>query len=138
MTVANAVERLEAAIDKLETLKQESFDGPWVANHPFSYSWITGARYAGMQSKIADRVRKPDAELIVTLHRTIDAQLAILRDNLERYSRNPDKEPVAPTGKNAVALADAILSGGPLLPSERARVAVFGLDKPEDTDAPTG
>lgn len=73
------VERLRAAIDKLETMKQESFDGPWVAHHPFSYSWIEGAPYAGMRSKIAVQVDEPDAELIVTLHRTIDAQLAILR-----------------------------------------------------------
>lgn len=111
-----AVERLQAAIDKLETLKQESFDGPWVANHPFSYSWITGAQYAGMQSKIAVQVDEPDAELIVTLHRTIDAQLAIVGDALIALREAERISPASLSSArirrlNQIALADAILGG---------------------------
>ncbi|UOE45505.1 hypothetical protein [Agromyces larvae] len=106
------VERLRAAILKLETLRAEITPGPWIAE------------YSGEQGHCvipadADSTREAialtrlyhaayDAELIVTLHRTIDAQLAILRNRLEVYG-----EDVTPYGfrESTDRLADAILGG---------------------------
>jgi hypothetical protein len=109
----NAVERLEAAITKLETLRAESTPGRWVAedesfNGPYVRAWFDN-EFNGNTGIAGTRHGMPDADLIVTLHRTIDAQLAILRaarDDFERFGRKPSK-----FFENDVALADAILGG---------------------------
>jgi hypothetical protein len=103
------VERLQAAIDKLEQMRTDrgyvEVNG-WLAEEnpgDTARSWLEPRD---------DLSPITNDELIVTLYRTIDAQLAVLRDAHERYSHNPEKEPVSPSGKNAVALADAILNQG--------------------------
>jgi hypothetical protein len=102
----NAVEKLEAAITKLETLKADAKPGPWTIAppHNIDVDWRCIDSHGGVC--LADAT-VADAELIVTLHRTIDAQLAILRAALaiERVW------PIENGGANVVALADAILGG---------------------------
>jgi hypothetical protein len=127
------VERLTAAIEKLEALKADSTPGPWwhwpEAGVIEIYSdWRDPAR-TGSEVVIAPRIRprdgwgreatiyrdnyEPNAELIVTLHRTIDAQLAILRRALDVATpidgqASYDIGPGSRVGQ-ALALADAIL-----------------------------
>lgn len=98
----NAVERIEAAIAKLEKLKTRGTDGPWRAG-AFHFDGTTVSNSVGRVA--AHYVPVNDAALIVTLHRTIDAQLAILRDGLAR--RYAGVHP----GVAVLALADAILGG---------------------------
>lgn len=104
----NAVERLEAAITKLETLKAEATPGPWDMD-PESY-WTdppADSEFGPIQIE-----RPEDGRLILALHRTIDAQLAILRTAVEDYrvyARQPSKH--LPSDVVIVALADAILGG---------------------------
>lgn len=105
----SAAETLQAAIDELEALKAESSPGPWEIEEPGEYfnpKWddvrVMRAREGnepdydryiirdGSYAADAGGFSQPDAELIVTVHRTIDAQLAILRHDLEiraRYER---------------------------------------------------
>lgn len=143
--MANAIQRLESAIEKLETLKAESTHGRWVrgdrwhvagvmpefgvnkccyCNKYGEPTWVGRLNINGRRMKshvheldspywehgvYADTGAKPirviddaddaDEELIVTLHRTIDAQLLILWTAIIEKS---NKAAVA-------ALADAIL-----------------------------
>lgn len=94
----NAAETISVAIDKLERLKVESAPGPWELEPTgvyFDPRWddvrVMRARDGdepaydryiirdGSYAADAGGFRQPDAELIVTLHRTIDAQLDWLR-----------------------------------------------------------
>ena len=80
-----AVERLEAAIAKLERLKADSPGRLYTSN-----------------------------ELLVTLHRTVDAVLSILRNDIEIYTRYVEEGWVhkwvsAVERSGDLALADAIL-----------------------------
>ena len=61
------VGEIRAAIEKLTELRSESKPGPW------THTWGSATIPA------ADDLASEDADLIVTLHRTIDAQLNILR-----------------------------------------------------------
>jgi hypothetical protein len=138
--VADVVERLEAAIERLEQLRAESHDwrvpvsadedGPQVI-HDFD----TDGHGPGT-GPLAWTTSDEAAANIVLLHRTIDAQLAILNHAsaraVSKIQTGGVPRAVWSHEKDALVLADAILSGGPLLPSERDRVAVFGLDKPEE------
>lgn len=104
----NAKEKLEAAITKLEDLKAASTPGPWdVAQHySFDSDAISyGGDAPGVFATFSEAIEE-DAELIVTLHRTIDAQLAILLSctHLRGF-------PATPTERDVLALADAILGG---------------------------
>lgn len=95
----NGAEKIKAAIDKLARLRDDSTPGPW--NH-----WpeagdveITGPLQDYPETIIANAIRprngwggliyeddyEPNAELITTLHRTIDAQLVILWNALHRH-----------------------------------------------------
>lgn len=107
----NAVERLQAAIEKLVTLKVESTPGPWIYG---GQGWLFGGkRYTDDElGDLFGELKYLDADgvLIVTLHRTIDAQLAILLFGVKRLTAVQTL-----TGKHAeahaheLALADAIL-----------------------------
>lgn len=113
------VERLEAAIKRLEQLRDAATPKPWHAQEDdltnevdvwHDQEWrshVANVGVAGEPRVIAD------AELVATLHRTIDAQLAILRDSAERYSGrvSADWVPISPSAINALALADAVLGG---------------------------
>jgi hypothetical protein len=106
----NAVERLEAAITKLETLRAESTPGRWVAedesfNGPYVRAWFDN-EFNGNTGIAGTRHGMPDADLIVTLHRTIDAQLAILR-GVAAIKGTPN--PLFMLDRFALNLADAIL-----------------------------
>jgi len=100
----NAVERLQAAIEKLESIRGTAPD-PWTAE-PRRVVDVNG-------TIVASTVTSFDAAGIVTLHRTIDAQLAILRAGLEQ-GRAVERFPhywYTPPTDDALALADAILGG---------------------------
>ena len=89
-----AADEIEAAIQRLEDQRAASTPGPWSifeyskhtgvagevavqAHHPgrIGEGLVAGFDYEGYHSTI----EPGDAHLIVTLHRTIDAQLAILK-----------------------------------------------------------
>ena len=122
----NAVERIEAAITKLEALKSESIQGLWRSAELSGSHWLVfaatdgsggGESVAAITSNDGDNEssREPTAELIVTLHRTIDAQLAILRAVVESvpiWVENDGPMTDAELVDNLLfelALADAIL-----------------------------
>lgn len=82
----SAIEEIQAAIEKLTGQREQSTPGPWWAWHPASGR---GNSSVDAPSGDPDNPEMPvegeraDVELIVTLHRTIDAQLAILTATLE-------------------------------------------------------
>lgn len=104
------VERLQAAIHKLETLIRQT--GYYEAHGWLVENITTGPEYdprEEQQPLLRD-------ELLVTLHRTIDAQLAILRNTVRLHSKFValGKESVwleAIERAGDLALADAILGG---------------------------
>ena len=81
------MQRLQDAITKLEQLREHATGDEWSVEDRIESSAITGA---------------DDARLIVTLHRTIDAQLSVLA-----YGATL----VGPTPGCILALADSILGG---------------------------
>ena len=99
-------ERLQAAIEKLEALQAQTTQAPWsvvggeVVRDAGGLRTIQSLWVADIDPTV------PDADLIVTLHRTIDAQLAILRDGRDVTTREGIY-----LHESAVALADAILGG---------------------------
>lgn len=99
-------ERLQAAIEKLEALVRLGSDGPWNADR------LTAGRATvisnGVGRSVAHYVEENDAERIVTLHRTIDAQLAILRSELDFVARCGWPTQPFPERLAVLALADAI------------------------------
>ena len=102
--LVTVVERLEAAIAKLEQLKADGTLGPWNVDMIPETGECRVVRFFEFFGSHLEEVTnggsiQPDAELIVTLHRTIDAQLAILRAGLS------DGAPL----HTELALADAIL-----------------------------
>jgi len=114
MSDRTPAQRIEAAIVRLEKLKGMSTPGPWERR---LYSGVHDPKsrlvrvvetkkecgYDRVQL-LAEYLTRADADLIVTLHSTIEAQLAILK----RFSEYPNRELEEPV----MALADAILSGG--------------------------
>jgi hypothetical protein len=102
----NAAETIQAAIEKLERLKGRSTPGDW---------WRSGFDdvFAGPGLSddvvvVQDARLSFDAELIVTLHRTIDAQLALFGSALWLMKGNPLAYTHAATAC-AIRLAEAIL-----------------------------
>lgn len=85
-----AAEEIAAAIEKLEALQSAAFPGEWtayhsgVANGDHSHVVANDASiaYISANDGIDEEFRAPTADLIVALHRTIDAQLALLRESL--------------------------------------------------------
>lgn len=73
----SAVEEIQAAIDKLTELRQESQGNEWL-HEPGDFTVTADGNFS-----IAEDVYPYDASLMATLHRTIDAQLAILADGLK-------------------------------------------------------
>lgn len=105
----NPAEKIQAAIDKLDALRIASGTEAWtwesgedlganVRSEQFGVRFTTG--YVGNNDS------RNDAELIVTLHRTIDAQLELLRHALRFIRQHPSANGY--TGP-AFTLADAIL-----------------------------
>ena len=127
----NAAETIAAAIEKLEALRDAGTPGPYgfedgwqppqwkdsgwtyvrvVAGEPNRISGIRGMVLStdGTLPASEGKARTlADAELIVTLHRTIDAQLAILRVGINEIS--PHDDTTEPITEAAFRLARAIL-----------------------------
>lgn len=96
MSARTAVETIQAAIEKLEEFKTESTPSPWTAmeydDNPGDQGVpiIGGGEAGSMKGHLTaytmtlgnEEQSVVDADLIVTLHRTIDAQLAILHHAL--------------------------------------------------------
>lgn len=88
MSARTAVETIQAAIDRLEGLRAESTPPPWF----LTYESATHPRIWGNLDEVGDAAdhvattarSRHDADIIVTLRRTIDAQLAILRFGIKR------------------------------------------------------
>lgn len=105
----SAVERLQAAIEKLERLRKDAFGqgehGWWVEEQQANPAFEAEVRAEGVPDGFHDGIAMvqdmPDAQLIVTLHRTIDAQLDILRRAVDGWA--------GVEAQDALALADAIL-----------------------------
>lgn len=95
------MERLQAAIEKLEQLKADAVAGPW--HKEMVLGGGNDLLYAIVPTTvvpvIGSTLRESDHDLIVTLHRTIDAQLAILRFAVDGLYDLPE----------FIFLADAIL-----------------------------
>ncbi len=105
-----SVERIQAAIEKLEHLKSETTPAPWMVDKWRGCLIVT----TPTNDMVADRVYSAEvAELIVTLHGTIDAQLAWLR---YAVSLEATVQPPADFRAFALALADAIL-GSAVIPT---------------------
>lgn len=102
------VERLQAAIEKLEAVQGETWDAErW---EPHGMWAVNAANPGGGRVVMADRLLESDAHLIVTLHRTIDAQLAILREALFQLEGAPARAGFIGNEFNLfMRLADAIL-----------------------------
>ena len=101
----SAVEEIRAAIVKLTELKAESTPGPWeleppgkyfdprwddtrimhAANRPTDPNYDRYLFRDGSYAEDSGGLGLADAELIVTLHRTIDAQLHILTGTVTLY-----------------------------------------------------
>lgn len=112
----NAVEIIEAAIAKLSEQRQSAMKGPWrpvALNH---YGTPTPGVWAeGEDEEVGYPLNQTDADLLVTLHATIDAQLAILRSAADQF-KDSDRlsfhdEPNA--SQLALTLASAILGEQP-------------------------
>ncbi len=148
------VERLQAAIEKLERLKNESTPGPWLladanAAEERVYGPLWVVTHESLSTDRADgeapeewflelRIgAREDGDLIVALHRTIDAQLAILRFGLQRqYAVDWTRRTFTANDKQLeaagleLALAEAIIGTTPapaLTEREFAEVARFGI-----------
>lgn len=81
----NAAETIAAAIEKLEAQRSESTSGTWeYVSEPFGAIFTEQEPGLGVQTEVAEEMHDADGLLIVTLHRTIDAQLAILRRGLAK------------------------------------------------------
>lgn len=117
------VERLQEAIDKLETLKAASdpirHDSTWVVDYDIvnlehQRVLVLDSHNGGYDGSIVAEVTTSGrAKLIVTLHRTIDAQLRILNSALRAITpvdgqASFDLGPGSRAG-GALDLADAIL-----------------------------
>jgi hypothetical protein len=109
----NAVERLEAAIAKLEVLREAARGGPWSAWHsesPDGNSAVEAPTHDEDNPWLVVAGEAPDVDLIVTLHRTIEPQLAILRTAAASHHEWRIDSALG-AHVDAYAIADAILGG---------------------------
>ena len=115
-------ETIRAAIDRLERQRDAAFSGgEWRAHHGGpangNHSYVTDDGGVIVHITANDgsdeEYRAPTADLIVTLHRTIDAQLAILRWSEARALSKIDNggkiTAVWAHERQAITLAHAIL-----------------------------
>ena len=98
----NAVQEIQSAIDKLTDLQALADEGPWMH---YDGDVVMGdpTDYVQAYPVVAECGSNNNAELIVTLHRTLDAQLAILRDGLRVTLRSHEY-----VGEHALTIARAI------------------------------
>ena len=92
----SAVEEIQAAIETLTKLRDESAVGPWrsygsgPANgehwYVFDHDEEMVVQVSSQDGSNEDE-RRPNAELIATLHRTINAQIALLTHTVEIHAK---------------------------------------------------
>lgn len=109
------VERLEAAIAKLQQEEAESSPGRWeaVLSASMDFSWIEVRNQSDI-AQLEDANHKADADLIVTLHRMLPSVLGWLRDQHARLTADLEARTVESQEihyRHALALADAVLGG---------------------------
>lgn len=93
---ADAAGMVQRAIAKLERLRSEAFAGTWspyhsgVENGDHSYVMADDEMvvYISANDGIDEEFRAPTADLIATLHATIDPQLAVLRAVAQHIDHN--------------------------------------------------
>lgn len=103
------IERLQAAIDKLEKSSGEEWSA-WSDFDDAHHFAITAWNLGGGREVVGEVLSAADAHLIVTLHRTIDAQLDTLRLARAYFGAaitGPDTSNAF--ADLALAMADAIL-----------------------------
>lgn len=111
------VEKLEAAIAKLELQKSESVDNsvePRWRVRPLGLRESDilseyGDEFEDDSEVIAEHVYRPDAELIVTMRRMLGPQLNYLRDQHYRMVRDVGGGTPEIHYRHALAIADSIL-----------------------------
>ena len=81
----SVTEEIRAAIEKLLALAYSSSDGPWDAHIESGPAVISAELFDADGAHVIDDGYVADVELIAVLHRTIDAQFAILRDAVDRF-----------------------------------------------------
>ena len=111
MTDLTPAEKIKAAIARLEALRGNARPGLWTSTDD-DWWWLEGVNHRvvyGQRGAEVAFTHDGDADLIVILHATIDAQLTILRSAFGDAIGSHD-EPGA--FENATLLAEAILEGG--------------------------
>jgi hypothetical protein len=117
----SAVDEIETAVKKLTQLRDASTAGIWRGRY-YGGTRLPKQRIVSVVASaeddehglervvnLGDYFTKEDAALIITLHRTIDAQLAILRVGLSAYTEYiSDIRRALKHDKAALALARAI------------------------------
>lgn len=111
----NAIDEIQAAIVKLTEMKAQSTPGPWhewqndlsdrieVWHDQEQRLWVADlGEHGPTGSALAD------ANLIVTLHATIDAQLAFLLDAANRIAVEENRAGIELYYRSALTLARAI------------------------------
>ena len=118
MSDLTPAQRIEAAIVRLEKLKANSTLGPWSIDEipetgecrVIRYFEFFGWHHEVVTGGGSD---KDDADLIVTLHATIDAQLGLLEEALYQLTDGTNGTGMLGNEHNLIVrLADAIISGG--------------------------
>jgi hypothetical protein len=88
--MSNAPSLIQNAIDKLTWQRDQAIAGPW--RHVALNHWGTptpGIWADGDDQEVGYPFEQPDADLLVTLHATIDAQLDLLRKTLQFVESTP-------------------------------------------------
>lgn len=113
----SALEEIQAAIEKLLSLRDHAEDGPWMFLECDAGSergdLLMGDSRDPVDAYpvISQDIHSADADLIVTLHRTLDAQLEILHDAAANYwatGHAPDDWESFDSSRAIFALARAI------------------------------
>lgn len=86
----NAVEEIQAAIVKLTAERSDATRGPWYPWHPQGDRGLSSVDAPSDDPDNPEMVVEggtQDVDLIVTLHRTIDAQIALLSHTVEIHAK---------------------------------------------------
>lgn len=113
----NPVQKLEAAIAKLERQRRAGTPAPWHAAIDDLTDEVDVWHDQEVRSHVAafgvanEARAEDDADLVVTLHSTIDPQLDWLRDQLARMRVDVNQQGIPLHYRFSIGLAEAILGG---------------------------
>lgn len=87
-----AIETLEAAIARLESLRDRAFPGPYEPGVGGGDNWYLFANdesvaYISANDGSDEEQREPTARLIAALSRTVEHQIALMRSAIREYER---------------------------------------------------